>query len=386
MNDAHILLLDLTDIIRRSGIVSIQGASDYFPETGGDGNRPAMLSAKGQSKQVLFLEKSEDDRKKYPASPAFLPRWKQSGEPMKAQNRTGWYFSRMLPTLPSREDFIALFQKLQESGILVEAARGYHLDWQLLNITETGNEWYQCDRCQQVVHVPGLSSIEQPQLNLHVCRAYRCTGTLRAYTPDQISKRSEQHYQQYLIKKRQPLPLRSQEHTAQLGAEELAKRENDFRQGNVNLLSCSTTLEMGVDIGELQAVVMRNFPPHVSNYQQRAGRAGRRIDGVALTLMYGQRRPHDRFYFEQPERLIAGSNQIPRLDPSNIQIQQRHVRAELLSAFLATQGLGSEQVRTGDFFELSFDYPVVFPNAKPATTSMSAQFRTWLEHSDEAKH
>ena len=383
--DAHIFLLDLTDIIRRSGIVSIQGASSYFPETGGDNNRPAMLNAKGKSKQVLFLEKSEDDRKKYPAAPAFLPRWKQSGEPMKAQSRMGWYFSRIFSTLPSREDFIALFQKLQENGILVEAARGFHLDWQLLNITQTGSHWYQCDRCQQIVHVPGLSEIGQPHLNLKACRAYRCTGTLHSYTSDQIAERSEQHYQQNLITKRQPLPLRSQEHTAQLGTEELAKRENEFRQGHINLLSCSTTLEMGVDIGELQAVVMRNFPPHVSNYQQRAGRAGRRTDGVAVTLMYGQRRPHDRFYFEQPERLIAGANQIPRLDPSNTQIQQRHVRAELLAAFLATQGLGSEQVRMGNFFELSVDRPVIVPDAKPITTSMSAQFRTWMEHSNAAK-
>lgn len=380
--EAHIFLLGLTDIIRRSGIVSIQGASSYFPETGGDRNRPPMLDAKGRSQQVLFLEKSDDDRKKYPAAPAFLPRWKQSNEPMKAQNRTGWYFSQIFPILPSREDFILLFQKLQENEILVEASRGWHLDWEYLNVMQTDADWYQCDRCQQIVHVPGLSSLEQSHLNLQACRAYRCTGRLHSYTPAQIAERSEQHYQQYLIKNRQPLPLRSQEHTAQLGTEELAKRENDFRQGNINLLSCSTTLEMGVDIGELQAVVMRNFPPHVSNYQQRAGRAGRRTDGVAVTLMYGQRRPHDRFYFEQPERLIAGANQIPRLDPSNIQIQQRHIRAELLSAFLP---IGSEQVRMGDFFDLSFDRPIVLPNAKPAATSRSAEFRTWLEHSEDAK-
>lgn len=376
LSEAYIFLLGLTDIIRRSGIVSLQGASNYFPETGGDRNRPAMLDARGKSQQVLFLEKSEDDRKKYPASPAFLPR-------TKTQNRTGWYFSQLFPTLPSREDFILLFQKLQESGILVNASRGYHLDWECLNVTQTDKDWYQCDRCQQVVHVPGLSEIQPTHLKLHACRAYRCTGTLRPYTLEQMTEHSEQHYQQYLIKQRQPLPLRSQEHTAQLGTEELAKRENDFRQGNINLLSCSTTLEMGVDIGELQAVVMRNFPPHVSNYQQRAGRAGRRTDGVAVTLMYGQRRPHDRFYFEQPEHLIAGANQIPRLDPTNIQIQQRHIRAELFSTFLP---IGSEQIRIRDFFELSFDHPIVLPDAKPSATSLSAQFRTWLNHSDEAKN
>ena len=56
------------------------------------------------------------------------------------------------------------------------------------------------------------------------------------------------------------------------------------------MLSSSTTLELGVDIGELQVVALRNFPPFVSNYQQRAGRAGRRADGLANTVMYGQRR------------------------------------------------------------------------------------------------
>jgi Domain of unknown function (DUF1998)/Helicase conserved C-terminal domain len=390
--DACIFLIGLTDIIRRSGIVSIEGASAYFPETGGvEGARPPMLDAKGRSKQVLFLEKTDEDRKHNQACPDFLPRYKKSDGKIVTQSRLGWYFDRMFSIPPNREQFVELFQQLQTHNFLVNhtTAKGFHLNWDLLNVIEIDQDWYRCDRCQQIVHVPELFQLENSKLNLDACRAYRCNGTLHPYTmdtSDDIRLKTDNHYQRHLIndKDRQPLPLRSQEHTAQLGTEELAKRENDFRQGKINLLSCSTTLEMGVDIGELQAVVLRNFPPHVSNYQQRAGRAGRRTDGVAVTLMYGQRRPHDRFYFEQPERLIAGTNQIPRLDPSNQQIQHRHIRAELLSVFLATQGLGAEQVRIGDFFELSYDNPSALPDAKPAATSMSARLKDWL-HSDQAR-
>jgi Domain of unknown function (DUF1998)/Helicase conserved C-terminal domain len=381
--EAHLLLLGLTDIIRRSGIVSVQGASAYFPETGGAASRPAILNARGRSKQVVFLEKTEEDKKRYEASPAFLRR--EGPNVMNRWNRLGWYFWQMFHSInPSRESLVGLFQQLLDSKLLVNqtTTKGFQLNWELLSITQTEADWYQCDRCQQVVHIPGLSQLENPKLNLHACRAYRCTGKLHLHTAEKIQMQAQTHYQQYLIKERQPLPLRSEEHTAQLGTEELAQRENNFRQGNINLLSCSTTLEMGVDIGELQAVVLRNFPPHVSNYQQRAGRAGRRTDGVALTLMYGQRRPHDRFYFEQPERLIAGTNQIPRLDPSNGQIQERHIRAELISAFLATQNLGAEKVRISEFFGLNHDHPVHIDAPEPS--SMIARLESWL-HSDHAR-
>jgi hypothetical protein len=138
---------------------------------------------------------------------------------------------------------------------------------------------------------------------------------------------------------------------------------------------------MGVDIGQLQAVALRNFPPHVSNYLQRAGRAGRRTDGVAVTLMYGQRRPHDRYYFEQPIRLINGKNQVPKLDPSNFEIQKRHIRAELLSEFLRTQdGRGAEKVSMADFLGLPSDFSKL-PEIAPE--SVLLQFTEWL-HGQQA--
>ena len=379
--ESRIFLITLTNIIRRIGIVSVEGTSDYFPETGGvEGIRPGMID-KGKSKNYLFLEKSESERKKYSDSPSFMPKWRKDGAVSQAQNRLGWYFWQLFgeKLFPRRENFVWLFQQLQNYRLLVEAQAGYQLNWNLLNLVEDKNNWHQCDRCQLIYYVPGLSEIGKSSLNIFGCSNYKCTGKLQPYTEKEIEQANQEHYIQYQVKHRQPLPLRSQEHTAQLGVIELEKRENQFRSGKINLLSCSTTLEMGVDIGELQAVALRNFPPHVSNYQQRAGRAGRRTDGVAITLMYGQRRPHDRFYFEQPAKLIAGTNQIPQVDAGNWQIQQRHIRAELLAEFLKTNyGTGAEKISIADFLGLDAENF----SSETSTESTLTQLQEWLRGDD----
>ena len=385
--EAHIFLITLTNIIRRTGIVSIEGASNYFPETGGvEGMRPEMVNAQGKSKKYLFLEKSAQETKQYQDSPSFMPEWKKNGAVSQAQNRLGWYYWQLFgeKLFPRREDFVWLFQQLQNYRLLVSAQYGYQLNWRLLNLTEDQNNWHQCDRCQLIYYVPGLSEIGNSSLNIFGCSNYKCTGKLKPYTKATIEQAKQKHYIQHLVTdpNRKPLPLRSQEHTAQLGVVELEKRENQFRSGQINLLSCSTTLEMGVDIGELQAVALRNFPPHVSNYQQRAGRAGRRTDGVAITLMYGQRRPHDRFYFEQPAKLIAGTNQIPQIDAGNWQIKQRHIRAELLAEFLKTNhgtganhGAGAEKISIADFLGLDAENF----SLETSTESSIIQLQEWLQ-------
>ena len=81
------------------------------------------------------------------------------------------------------------------------------------------------------------------------------------------------------------LKLRAHEHTAQVPQEERQKREDDFRKGELPLLFCSPTMEVGVDISQLNAVNMRNVPPTPANYAQRSGRAGRyRQNGGAPRL------------------------------------------------------------------------------------------------------
>jgi len=131
-----------------------------------------------------------------------------------------------------------------------------------------------------------------------------------------------------------PIPLRAEEHTAQWKSQKASEIQTQFIDGEVNLLSCSTTFEMGVDVGDLQAVLLRNVPPSTANYVQRAGRAGRRTDAAAFALTFAQRRSHDLTHYAQPERLVGGHVSPPRVTIANEKIVRRHMQAVLLAAFL----------------------------------------------------
>lgn len=103
-------------------------------------------------------------------------------------------------------------------------------------------------------------------------------------------------------------PLHIKEHTAQLGREEQQKYQEMFVNKEINALSCSTTFEMGVDVGDLETVYLRNMPPSPANYVQRAGRAGRGKNAAAFSLTYAKLSSHDFTYFKNPENMITGKS------------------------------------------------------------------------------
>ena len=127
---------------------------------------------------------------------------------------------------------------------------------------------------------------------------------------------------------------RIEEHTAQLSSSQGRIHQNMFASGAVNILSCSTTFEMGVDLGNLNCVFMNNMPPMVSNYKQRAGRAGRRPGSASyvLTLIGGS--PHDLYYKSNPHELFFGKVDMPRVHLDIPSFKYRHMRAEALHSFL----------------------------------------------------
>lgn len=127
--------------------------------------------------------------------------------------------------------------------------------------------------------------------------------------------------------------MKAEEHTAQIESEEARKRQDRFKSGRTHLLSSSTTFEVGVDLGDLEAVFLRNVPPEPFSYTQRVGRAGRReTPGLALT--YCRRNPHDLYHFENPKgRILEGQIRPPSLQMTNEMIIQRHMVATVLSAF-----------------------------------------------------
>jgi ATP-dependent helicase YprA (DUF1998 family) len=149
-----------------------------------------------------------------------------------------------------------------------------------------------------------------------------------------------------------PVNIIAAEHTAQLNtaqasdvfskAEEnellfqdvdLGADENNRQRTAIDVLSCTTTMEVGIDIGSLSGVALRNLPPARANYQQRAGRAGRRGNAVATVIAFGSADSHDEHYFSHPDEMIRGDVRDPFLTLNNYDIARRHVTAYLLQRY-----------------------------------------------------
>lgn len=165
------------------------------------------------------------------------------------------------------------------------------------------------------------------------------------------------------------------EHSAQQDSHRLGAYEKAFKAGDLNLLSCSTTMEMGIDIGGMSMVAMNNVPPHPANYLQRAGRAGRRreLRSVAMTLCKSN--PHDQAVYNNSRWAFDAALPAPHVSLDSGIILQRHVNAFLLTYFLAEHLGASEQDKTkltcGWFFS---------DNTRPAE-----RFIAWCQDFDSQK-
>lgn len=220
-----------------------------------------------------------------------------------------------------------------ERGIVFQLARR---GWSLVP-PRALERIYRCERCGR----------RTGQSLWGVCPTYRCDGTL-APASENSTDRAD-HYRLRYANFRE-LWMVAREHTAQLDAITAAGYQNLFNEGGIDVLSCSTTFELGVDLGELECVLLRNVPPTPANYAQRAGRAGRRLGAAAFVVAYAQRRSHDLTYYNSPLRMISGRVRPPTFRMDNERIVRRHLYATALAAFFesAPEAFGKGRVR--DFF------------------------------------
>ena len=158
--------------------------------------------------------------------------------------------------------------------------------------------------------------------------------------------------------------FRAAEHSAQQSKDTLDRYVTDFKNGKINLLSCSTTMEMGVDIGGISVVAMNNVPPHPANYLQRAGRAGRRQEGRSLALTVCKNTPHDQAVFENPKWPFTTAMSVPRVSLQSKELVQRHINSFLLSFWMKEEMQLSKltTIFTGTFFlsETQFSLATLF--------------------------
>ncbi len=145
------------------------------------------------------------------------------------------------------------------------------------------------------------------------------------------------------------------EHSAQQQSNVLERYEKDFNQGHLNILSCSTTMEMGVDLKGISAVVMNSVPPKPANYQQRVGRAGRRGETKALALTYCTPNPVGLNAFRNPKWPLEHKTEVPDVKLSSPQIVQRHVNAYFLEKFVRNRGGMGVKDSIDEFFTFQFE-------------------------------
>ncbi|MGD9959043.1 DEAD/DEAH box helicase [Nocardioides sp.] len=199
----------------------------------------------------------------------------------------------------------------------------YQVDHELLRMrwATEASPVHQCTICRRVTAFAVRG----------VCPALGCEGKLEEFVAPALD--ADRNHYRAIYQSMRAVPLKAQEHTAQWTNVEAANVQHQFIRGEVNTLSCSTTFELGVDVGELQAVLLRNMPPSTANYVQRAGRAGRRSGAAALVVTYANRRSHDLSRFAEPEVMMSGAVRAPYVTLDNARIDRRHAHSVVLAAF-----------------------------------------------------
>ena len=226
---------------------------------------------------------------------------------------------------------------LLKKGIVYQLdTRKWTVDSPYLN---KGLQWYECDTCHKVT----------PHNIRGVCPTFRCKGQLHPISPEETFK--DNHYYQ-LYTTLTPKRFHAEEHTAQLKKSYARTLQSDFIQGNIDILCCSTTFELGVDVGELETVFLKNVPPSPANYIQRAGRAGRRTNSTAFCVTLCQVRSHDFHHFLEPERMVRGKIIPPYFSIENEKIVRRHLMAMALSVFWREPEYTTTFGTVNDFFFL----------------------------------
>jgi ATP-dependent helicase YprA (DUF1998 family) len=248
--------------------------------------------------------------------------------------------------------------------------RGFLIESSALHLRAPGDLAWTCRKCRRQ-HLHGSAGV--------------CTYCRDDHLQEGPVKHDDEDYYAFLaVAAGAGFRLHCEELTGQTDREDGLRRQSRFQdiflEGEVpevdaiDLLSVTTTMEAGVDIGSLRAVMMSNMPPMRFNYQQRIGRAGRRRDPLAIALTVCRGRTHDDYYFAHPDRITGDPPPAPYLDLRRVEILQRMLAAEVLRRAFVQLDVDDEETDLGDNVHGQFGRVEVWP-------SVRERIKRWLETS-----
>ena len=244
-------------------------------------------------------------------------------------NRRSWYLvERLALSKGEAADFLRNFwgaMTKPPSTILKKFPPGFAMDGGLIRVRSGLNvTLYQCKSC----------GLLQRHVVADKCTAFGCRGDVLMLDGDQRARLQRENHYLASYEETNHLTLRAREHTASLSTELREEIEREFAERRINLLSCTTTMEMGVDLGDLEAVVNLNVPPGIANYQQRTGRAGRRAQAAPFCVTVARNTNYDQIVFRELKEYLTSSPTTPFINLGNAELFLRHQMSVVLSSFL----------------------------------------------------
>ena len=253
--------------------------------------------------------------------------------------------------MPDWESLIArLWEHLidEEIGILkpiVEGERAMVVNHRRISakLRDQNKPIHLCNRCGKVTAYSVAN----------ICTQWRCEGTVEPIDPKVWENAMAGNHYHFLYSGSHNFPsVLIREHTAAITSGLREQIEKDFKARKLNILSSSTTMEVGIDLGDLEGVFLRNTPPDISNYQQRAGRAGRRAQAAPVAITYARNRRYDQDVFEHAGEFLNRNPKTPSVHLANPRLFQRHQFSILVSHYLANRGLAGTGLQIGQLFGL----------------------------------
>ncbi len=326
------LVIQLLDTFRRSGILhrdllryhpAGQSLSDITRAAEWERRlqNPVGLPVGDDGYPTLFKDDQEQDR---PARVTIKIVWGKSHVPAAPQKTIQRLLERMGAPAPDLNAIKNLLRLLAEESYLkldtLHGTKGQPIELYQVNdaivLLSLASEATRarCDTCTRVIP-SGQAGMPCPRCETGVMRTFLDKDMRRS----RYARRAMDPHSEALV---------AEEHTAQITAGKRKEIEDQFKSPSAatNFLACSPTLELGIDVGQLDAVLLRNIPPRPDNYAQRGGRAGRR-SRVGLVLGYTRSTPHDQYFFDHPSEMIAGEVPAPVFGLGNRDALLRHMYA-----------------------------------------------------------